>query len=442
MLRQLRFGRGLDNRRLKATGYRYRYTTRETVLRLGEHQRLEPILRGARRSPTATSARSRSSCATAPACGRRPPAARPSRATPRRPPARRGHPAPRGLRRPRGRARSSPLLPSLDAEACGRCTSTRPPPARGTVLAAIERLQPWEAGALTSYTCGTAVRYWTPEVRSRTLIITATLGVASPPAAPRVSRLRPRPRGRDRQGRERRRDHARRPDAAQAKAKLDRLIIQPLERPIVVHHDRSTWTLGAREARIAVDIDAIVDDALARSREGNILARTCAQRHAASSSTPTSSRRSRTPTAPSSGMLDKIRRAVDRKPRRRDGEALRAAGVRRPTAAPASPSRQRAAPPDQAAIVARRPTARFSRRARTKSGRRSPTSDLAATERGTAIVVNRSAFKLTLYKELKPAKTYSIAVGQVGLETPAGLYHIQNKAVNPAWNVPNSDWAG
>ena len=56
------------------------------------------------------------------------------------------------------------------------------------------------------------------------------------------------------------------------------------------------------------------------------------------------------------------------------------------------------------------------------------------------VVVNRGAFKLTLYKNLKPAKTYGIAVGQVGLETPAGLYHIQNKAVDPAWTMPNSDW--
>jgi UDP-glucose 4-epimerase len=44
--RQMRFGRGLDNRRFKATGYRYGFTTRETILRLGEHQRVEPILRG------------------------------------------------------------------------------------------------------------------------------------------------------------------------------------------------------------------------------------------------------------------------------------------------------------------------------------------------------------------------------------------------------------
>jgi UDP-glucose 4-epimerase len=47
MLQVLRFGRALDNRKLKATGYRYRYTTRETVLRLREHQRLRPLLRGA-----------------------------------------------------------------------------------------------------------------------------------------------------------------------------------------------------------------------------------------------------------------------------------------------------------------------------------------------------------------------------------------------------------
>jgi len=39
-------------------------------------------------------------------------------------------------------------------------------------------------------------------------------------------------------------------------------------------------------------------------------------------------------------------------------------------------------------------------------------------------------------------KTYPIAVGQVGLETPAGLYNIQNKGVNVPWSVPNSAWAG
>ena len=48
MLGQLRFGRGLDNRKLKATGFEYRHTSRETVLRFGEHLRLHPVVRGVR----------------------------------------------------------------------------------------------------------------------------------------------------------------------------------------------------------------------------------------------------------------------------------------------------------------------------------------------------------------------------------------------------------
>src|SRR5437764_272863 len=46
MLNQLRFGRGLDNRKLKASGFSYQYTSREAVLKLGEHLRLSPVLAG------------------------------------------------------------------------------------------------------------------------------------------------------------------------------------------------------------------------------------------------------------------------------------------------------------------------------------------------------------------------------------------------------------
>jgi UDP-glucose 4-epimerase len=47
MLKQLRFGRGVDNRRFKAAGFRYQHTSREAVLRLGEHLRIHPVVRGA-----------------------------------------------------------------------------------------------------------------------------------------------------------------------------------------------------------------------------------------------------------------------------------------------------------------------------------------------------------------------------------------------------------
>jgi UDP-glucose 4-epimerase len=46
MLNLLRFGRGVDNRRLKATGFDYEYTSREAVIKLGEHLRLDPVMRG------------------------------------------------------------------------------------------------------------------------------------------------------------------------------------------------------------------------------------------------------------------------------------------------------------------------------------------------------------------------------------------------------------
>ena len=69
------------------------------------------------------------------------------------------------------------------------------------------------------------------------------------------------------------------------------------------------------------------------------------------------------------------------------------------------------------------------------------TGDLAA-ETPVYLTVDRSSFELRLWENLKLSKTYTIAVGAVGFDTPAGVYEIQNKAVDPVWNVPNSDWAG
>jgi lipoprotein-anchoring transpeptidase ErfK/SrfK len=58
------------------------------------------------------------------------------------------------------------------------------------------------------------------------------------------------------------------------------------------------------------------------------------------------------------------------------------------------------------------------------------------------LVADRTNFQLRLYKQLTLVKSYTVAVGAVGFDTPAGLYHIQNKAVDPTWTVPHSDWAG
>jgi lipoprotein-anchoring transpeptidase ErfK/SrfK len=58
------------------------------------------------------------------------------------------------------------------------------------------------------------------------------------------------------------------------------------------------------------------------------------------------------------------------------------------------------------------------------------------------ITIDRGAFTLRVYQHLKLVRSYPIAVGMQGLDTPAGLYHIQDKQVDPSWQVPNSAWAG
>jgi UDP-glucose 4-epimerase len=141
LLRLMRFGRALDNRRLKATGYRYRYTTRETILRLAEQLRVQPILRGAPRQGYRYERELEDFL-------RYSPSVRPSA----RPDAERG---PRNVAPGDGGALPSvddldaaeivALLPSLDAAGL-RALHEHEAAHRGrrTVLRAIERLHPWE----------------------------------------------------------------------------------------------------------------------------------------------------------------------------------------------------------------------------------------------------------------------------------------------------------
>jgi UDP-glucose 4-epimerase len=50
MINLLRFGRGLDNRLLKSTGFRYGYTSREAMTKFGEHLRVQPVMKGVQHS--------------------------------------------------------------------------------------------------------------------------------------------------------------------------------------------------------------------------------------------------------------------------------------------------------------------------------------------------------------------------------------------------------
>lgn len=61
---------------------------------------------------------------------------------------------------------------------------------------------------------------------------------------------------------------------------------------------------------------------------------------------------------------------------------------------------------------------------------------------GTVITVDKSNFKLRLFKQLKFRKSYGVATGMPAYPTPSGRFSISNKQVNPTWSVPNSPWAG
>ncbi len=65
-----------------------------------------------------------------------------------------------------------------------------------------------------------------------------------------------------------------------------------------------------------------------------------------------------------------------------------------------------------------------------------------AAEYPSYLTLDRSTFTLRLWEHLKLAKTYTVAVGMEGLETPEGQYEIEEKEENPTWHVPDSAWAG
>jgi hypothetical protein len=69
------------------------------------------------------------------------------------------------------------------------------------------------------------------------------------------------------------------------------------------------------------------------------------------------------------------------------------------------------------------------------------TSEMRARYR-TVVTVDRDHLVLRLFKGLRHSRTYDIAIGQAGFDTPTGLFNIQSKQVNPTWHVPNRPWAG
>ncbi len=226
---------------------------------------------------------------------------------------------------------------------------------------------------------------------------------------------------------------------AQAKARIERRILDPLRESIVIRRGTRSWRLSAKEAKIAANVDGSVGAAMDAGRDGSFLARTWRSITGNEEHTDLQADLSYNDRAVVR-LIDRVRRVVDRPAHDasvtftgssvapvadRPGRKLQAAQLHRDIrAAILSPTAERT-------FVA------HSRRVEPKV----TTADLGR-KYPTLITVDRSNFRLTLFRNLKPVKTYPIAVGRAGLETPAGLYTIQDKQTNPSWHVPNSDWAG
>lgn len=224
----------------------------------------------------------------------------------------------------------------------------------------------------------------------------------------------------------------------EAKALVEADLIEPLDRPLTVSYGDEHFTLEPDELDVRADVDGMVQAALAASQEGGLPTRVW--RYATGGLVE---EEIEPQIAYSAGTLDDFIKGVEENV---DQPAIDASVE--PSATSLDPI------PAQDGISVKVDKLRseleaavqspHSRTVKTEVDKVKPevtTAELAA-QYPDYIVIDRASFQLRLFENLELTKTYTIAVGAAGYDTPSGLYSIQSKQVNPAWSVPNSDWAG
>jgi lipoprotein-anchoring transpeptidase ErfK/SrfK len=222
-----------------------------------------------------------------------------------------------------------------------------------------------------------------------------------------------------------------------ARARLRSGVLEPLSRPVVATYKGKHFTLTPAQARVGIDIEGSVSQAIDRSRQGNIFERTARNLQGKAINEDIDldiayNRRAIT------RLVRRISHKIDRPAR--DASIDLESGKVNPTPSQTGLAVRAAKLRNQLRHSLLSVEGARSVKVRTEVVEPKVSSKELAEKYPAIVVVSRGSFKLSLYQHLKFAKSYGIAVGQVGLETPAGLYHVQNKAVNPAWTMPNSDW--
>jgi lipoprotein-anchoring transpeptidase ErfK/SrfK len=224
---------------------------------------------------------------------------------------------------------------------------------------------------------------------------------------------------------------------AEARQVVQRQLQEPLEKPIAVRRGQTRFTLSAHDAGVQADVPGMVDEAHAVSRDGSILSRIARDITGGEEDAQVPARVHYSESAVRD-LVNRIRAKLNRPAR--DAEvsfpSLETVKEQKGRQVRAHALEQRIA---QSLTV---PGADRTVKAPVRVLKPKVTQAQLADKYPIVLVADRNNFRLLLYKRLKLQKAYTVAVGAVGFDTPAGLYHIQNKAIDPAWSVPNSAWAG
>jgi hypothetical protein len=225
----------------------------------------------------------------------------------------------------------------------------------------------------------------------------------------------------------------------EAERAVRRQLLAPLRHSLKVGYDGESWTLPGEKLKLRADVDEAVDQALAESREGGLPGRVV--RYVTGGSVDERLPAEVTYSQPAiNRFVRKVAAEVGVEPRDATVEADGAELVVVPAEHGRKLRDNLLTKQLNAAVL--NADADHTIAARTHSVEPEVTGEEVAGEYPAYLTLERSTYTLRLWRNLKLAKTYTVAVGQEGLETPEGLYHIQSKEVEPTWHVPESDWAG
>lgn len=228
-------------------------------------------------------------------------------------------------------------------------------------------------------------------------------------------------------------------DEEEAAAKVHRKLVAPLKHSLKVTFDGETWKLSGKQLKIRADIESAVEEAVEDSQEGGLPGRLV--RYVSGGEVDESITPEVAYSVPAiNRFVRRVAEDINQEPQNADVEPS-ADSLEVVAGEPGRKLRDNLLEKDLKAAVLNA-NAPHTIRARVHSIAPEITKQEVAAQYPSYLTLDRSTFTLRLWKHLKLAKTYTVAVGQEGLETPEGLYQIEAMEENPVWNVPESDWAG